>query len=75
MVLKMLVILSIYWLLSMVLKSSASTFSCFRAVFTSSLGVTSSYGARLKTSSNLRALLKVIDRPVKEVSKLAVREP
>lgn len=75
MVLKMPLLLSVYWLLSMVLKSSTGAFSCFRAVFTLSLGVTGSYGARLKTSSDLRALLKVIDRPVKEVSKLAVREP
>lgn len=75
MVLKMLMLLSIYWMLSVVLKSSAGTFSCFRAVFTLSLSVTGSYGARLKTSSNLRVLLKVIDRPIKEVSKLAVREP
>uniref|UniRef100_A0A8C2D1W1 Netrin receptor UNC5 n=1 Tax=Cyprinus carpio TaxID=7962 RepID=A0A8C2D1W1_CYPCA len=43
-VLKMCVLLSIYWLLSMVLKSSAGTFSCFRAVFTLSLGVTAMSG-------------------------------
>uniref|UniRef100_A0A673FGA3 Netrin receptor UNC5 n=1 Tax=Sinocyclocheilus rhinocerous TaxID=307959 RepID=A0A673FGA3_9TELE len=40
----MLVLLSIYWLLSMVLKSSAGTFSCFRAIFTLSLSVTAMSG-------------------------------